>query len=133
MARTALVGLALALAAAGCSGGGGEATVSGTVKLDGRPLKAGLIKFIPADGKTPTADATITDGKYTATVPPGDKRVEVTAPKVVGKMKMYDTPDSPTVDQVEELLPKRYNTASELTYTVTAGSQTKDFDLQGGK
>ncbi len=130
MARTALVGLALALAAAGCSGGGAS-TVSGTVKLDGQPVKQGLIKFIPADGQTPTADATITDGKYTATVPPGDKRVEITASKVVGKQKMYDTPDSPTVDLVEELLPKRYNTASELTLKVTGGSQTKDFDLQG--
>jgi hypothetical protein len=129
MTRTACAGLVLALAAAGCSGGG-PATVSGTVKVDGRPLKQGLIRFVPADGKTPTADATITDGQYTATVPPGDKRVEISSPKVVGRMKMYDTPDSPTVDRVEELLPKLYNTAGGLKCTVTGGSQTKDFDLR---
>src|SRR4051812_2388316 len=88
--------LALALAA-GCSDGS-KATVSGKVTLDGEPLKEGLIKFLPADGKSQNADAPIKDGQYMATMPPGEKRVEISAPKVVGKRKMYDTPDSPSVD-----------------------------------
>ena len=53
--------------------------------------------------------------------------------KVVGKRKMYETPDSPTVDVVEELLPERYNAQSELSITVKAGSQEAEFPLESGK
>src|SRR5262249_52427690 len=103
--------------------------VSGEVKLDGQPLKKGIIRFVPADGKTPTADTAITDGKFTATVPVGEKVVEITAPRVVGKQKMYDTPDSPVVETVAELLPARYNVRSTLRMTVQRGSQDKSFDV----
>src|SRR5262245_56078067 len=130
--HTALSACILALAcAAGCSGGG-KSAVSGNVKLDGQPLKEGLIKLVPADNKPGTMDAAIRDGKYTLTaVPPGEYRVEISANKVVGKKKMYDTPDSPTVDEVVELLPARYNTGTELKLTVKSGSQEKDFELAG--
>src|SRR4051812_46310676 len=131
--HAALVGCLLALACAvGCSDGG-TGTVSGKVTLDGQPLKEGLIRFVPADGKSQNADATIKDGKYKAVVPLGEKRVEISASKVTGKHKMYETPDSPTVDKVEELLPARYNTASDLKLTVKSGSQEKDYELTGGK
>ena len=118
-----------ALLAAGCSSSTGKGTVEGTVTLDGQPLKSGLIRFVPADGKSPTADTTITDGHYSAEVPFGEKRVEICAPKVVGKQRMYDTPNSPTVDIVEELLPPHYNVQSELTITVNERKQTKAFEL----
>jgi hypothetical protein len=110
----------------GCSEGS-KATVSGKVTLDGAPLKEGLIRFLPADGKSQNADAPIKDGQYTATMPPGEKRVEISAPKVVGKTKMM--PDSPPVDEIAELLPARYNTSSDLKLTVKAGSQGKDYEL----
>ncbi len=114
----------------GCSSKPGQATVSGTVTLDAQPLKTGIIRFVPVDGQTPTADATILDGKFAAKVPPGEKRVEIMAPKVVGTKKLYETPDSPAVDIVEELLPARYNLQSTLTITVVKGEQTKDFPLE---
>jgi hypothetical protein len=114
---------------AGCSGGGTAGSVSGEVTLDGQPLKTGIIRFVPADGKTPTADAGITDGKYAATVPVGEMKVEITAPRVVGSHKMYDAPDSPTVDDVVELLPARYNVRSELKMTVSKGRQEKRWEL----
>src|SRR5688572_24074536 len=98
-----------AAAIVGCSSEAGKATIAGNVTLDGQPLKAGLIRFVPADGQTPTADASITDGKFTAQVPVGEKRVSISAPKVVGTRKFYETADAPTVDIVEELLPARYN------------------------
>lgn len=123
----------LTLAAVGCSGDAKLGQVSGTVSLDGRPLAAGLIRFVPVDGQSPTADTAITEGAYSASVPPGEKRVEITSPKVVGKRKAYDTPDSPTIDIVTELLPARYNTRTELTLTVVTGSQEKEFALSGGK
>jgi hypothetical protein len=43
---------------------------------------------------------------------------------------MYDTPDSPTVDMIAELLPPRYNVDSELRMTVTEGEQEHLFDLK---
>jgi hypothetical protein len=113
----------------GCSGGNSVGTVSGEVKLDGQPLKKGIIRFVPVGGKSQTADTSITDGKFSATVPSGEKVVEITAPKVVGKQKMYDTPDSPVVETVAELLPARYNVRSELRLTVQQGSQEKHFEL----
>ena len=120
---------ALALLA-GCDSQSAQGTVEGKVTLDGAPLKSGLIRFVPTDGQTPTADATITDGSFRATVPPGEKRVSISAPKVVGTQKMYNTPDSPTVDKIEELLPARYNANSELVFKVEVGSQSHDFALQ---
>jgi hypothetical protein len=111
----------------GCSQGAQQGAVSGTVTLDGQPVKAGTIRFVPADGQTATGDAIITEGAYSAAVPPGEKRVEINAPKVIGKRRMM--PESPEIDIVEELLPAKYNLKSELTLTVSAGSQTKDFEL----
>jgi hypothetical protein len=105
--------------------------VSGEVTLDGQPLKQGLIKFDPVDGKTPTADAKVIDGKYTAEkVPVGDKIVRISASKVVGKHKMYEkAPDSPWVEDTEEVLPPRYNVQSDLKMTIGTGSQEKNFPL----
>ena len=132
MTRRPIVVLLLALAA-GCSSAVPTGNVSGEVKLDGQPLKEGLIRFVPADGKSAYSEFPISDGKYTAVVPQGDARVEITADRVVRREKMYDTPDSPLVDVKEEMIPEKYNTASELKYTVTAGPQTKNFELEGAK
>src|SRR6185295_9016630 len=86
----ALVVAVCCAAVAGCSKKSTLGTVTGTVTLDGEPLKSGAIHFVPADGRTAAADATITDGKYTVELPPGEKRVTISSPKVVGKRKMYE-------------------------------------------
>jgi hypothetical protein len=114
----------------GCSSESPKGIVKGEVSLDGQPLATGLIHFVPADGKSQTADGTITGGKFSASVPLGDMRVEITAPRVVGKMKMYNTPDSPEVDRVEEAIPPQYNVESKLTVTVVKGEVEKKFDLK---
>src|SRR5262249_56050848 len=124
--RLGLRGLAWA---GGCARAG-QAPVRGEVTPDGQPLQEGVIRFVPADGQTPTADAAIAAGRFTATVPPGDKRVEISAPKVLGKRKVYDTPDSPWVDEVAELLPQQYNARSELKMTVQRGTQEKRFEVK---
>jgi hypothetical protein len=129
-----LIGLsAVSLAASGCSSDSGKGTVSGIVTLDGQPLKSGLIRFVPVDGRTPTADTTITDGEFSAEVPIGEKRVSISAPKVVGKRPAYQTPNAPMIDIVEELLPARYNVTSELTINVTGGRQDAPFELKSGR
>jgi hypothetical protein len=108
-----------------------EGKVSGQVTFDGQPLKTGSITFVPADGRTATAGGSIADGKYEVQSFIGDTRVQISAPKVVGKHKQYEEmPNSPVLDTIVELLPLRYNTQTELTYTVTAGSQSKDFELK---
>jgi hypothetical protein len=117
-------------AAIGCSADAKNGIVTGTVTLDGQPLKAGTIRFDAVDGRTAAADASIADGKFTAKLPPGDKRVTITSPKVVGKKKMYDTPDSPVYEVAEESLPARYNSQSELKLTVKLGDQDAKFDLK---
>jgi hypothetical protein len=121
---------AVSLAAGGCSSDSGKGTVSGIVTLDGQPLQSGLIRFVPIDGRTPTAEATITDGEFSAEVPIGEKRVSISAPKVVGKRPAYQTPNAPMIDVVEELLPARYNVTSELTLNVTDGRQDAPFELK---
>jgi hypothetical protein len=117
----------------GCSADAKYGMVSGIVTLDGQPLKSGTIRFDSPDGRTPAADATVTDGKFNVKLLPGDKHVSITSPKVVGKKKMYDAPDSPVYDVTEELLPTRYNAQSTLTMTVKAGMQEQPFDLKSGK
>jgi hypothetical protein len=114
---------------AGCSDAPPRGTVNGTVTLDDEPLKEGVVRFVPADGKSQTAFANVVDGKFSAAVPLGEMRVEFSAPKVVGRHKAYDAPDSPTVEDVGELLPERYNARTELKITVKKGSQDETFRL----
>jgi hypothetical protein len=126
-----LVVLAFASSVLGCNSEPSQSTVKGSVTLDGQPLTEGRITFIAVNADVQTAEAKIASGQYEAVVLPGEKRVEIRAPKVTGKQKMYDTPDSPTVDVVTELLPSRYNVDSTLTMTVGDGDQEKSFELTG--
>lgn len=129
--RAATAALALVFAV-GC-GGPPEGTVSGAVSADGEPLKDGVIRFEPTDPKAQPVDAIIKDGAYTATLAPGDVKVVIRANKVVGKTKMYDTPDSPTVDKVVELIDAQFNDNSTQKMTVAPGQQKKDWEVKKRK
>jgi len=106
------------------------ATISGIVTLDGQPVEKGTINFIPADGLAPTAGAIVQAGKYSLKAPKGEARIQISAPKVVGTRKIYDTPDSPIEDVVEENIPSIYNADSVLTYKVKTNQSNVDFDLK---
>ena len=121
--------LLLSLLLGGCSESSTHGIVHGTVTLDDQPLVEGTVRFVPVDGASQTASAMVNDGSFTATVPVGQMRVEFSAPKVVGRRKMYDEPDSPEVDVVAELLPPRYNVRSEFTVDVQTGSQDAPYEL----
>ena len=102
--------------------------------LDGKPIE-GNIQFFPVDGKGQSAGGAFRDGHYEIQSSPGVMRVAINSPKVVGKRKAYDTPESPTIDIVEETLPLRYSDlkASELKTTVELGKKNKaDFELKSG-
>lgn len=114
----------------GCgSSGPTMGRVEGTITVDGQPAAQGAISFIPVDGMSPTAGTKIVDGKYRAEVPVGNCRVEIRIPKTVGQRKAYNTPDSPMIPIVEEVLPGKYNDYSELTIEVEAGTTERNFDL----
>ncbi|HEV3387298.1 MAG TPA: hypothetical protein VG097_20940 [Gemmata sp.] len=106
------------------------AVVSGTVSVDGKPIEKGSISFLPVDGVGVTIGGSIEGGKYTLSrVPFGPAKVEIRVPKVTGKKKLYDTPDSPTRDTLSEVLPNKYNVATELRFNVQPGKNEKNWDL----
>jgi hypothetical protein len=122
----------LFLAVAFCSGCGPEskmATVSGTVTIDGKAPESGAISFIAMDGMAPTAGGVIEKGKYTSQAPIGESKVEIRVSKVVGKKKLYDTPDSPVQDLMEEVLPAKYNEATELRFKAEKGNNEKNWEI----
>jgi hypothetical protein len=129
------LGWALLLSASGwvsggCSQGPATATVNGEVTLDGKPVPKGHLQFTPVDGQGQTGGALIADGKFTAQIPVAKMKVEIHAPKVVGKRKAYDTPESPWEDEVAESLPAKYNVTSDITLDVKPGSQDVKYDLK---
>ena len=105
--------------------------VTGTVTLDGKPVDQGAIKFYAEDGETPGGGGTIKDGVYIADVPPGKKKVLINGQKVVGTEKLYDTPDSPTRDKLEQTTPAIYNSLynSPLTADITKETKELNFEL----
>jgi hypothetical protein len=115
---------------AGCSSEPARVTLRGKVTLDGNALEKGVVEFVPADGKTPSAKGgVIVGGEYTAEVVPGEVIVKITSPKVVDKKKRYDTPDSPVDDVLAEQVPKKYNEESKLKETIATGQKELDFKL----
>ena len=106
-----------------------QGTIVGTVTLDHQPLVEGVVRFVPVDGSLPTASAPIADGTYQLELTAGTYRMEFSAPQVTGKRKMYDTPDSPEVDIVVELLPERYNVRSALEIQVHRGRNRHEQEL----
>ena len=86
----ALCVLAFCVSVNGCSETSNRGVIGGNITLDGKPLKTGIIRFVPADGKTSTAQSRIIGGKYSASAPPGEKKVFISSPKVIGKRKVYD-------------------------------------------
>jgi hypothetical protein len=127
--------LAALLTAAGC-GEPGAGEVTGTVTVDGQvPPDGSSITFVPTDGKSPTAGASIESGKYTTKVPVGAAKVQIRVPKfAAGKPKAAKGgpgPGGPDGGQtvVGDALPDKFNNKTELTYDVKPGRQEKNWEL----
>lgn len=72
-------------------GCGGKGTVKGTVTIDGSPLPAGRIAFIPSKGVA--ASGEIKDGQYTVTgVPSGDAKVTVETTTIKERIASLNLP-----------------------------------------
>jgi hypothetical protein len=120
----------LAIAPAGCTRGPAMGTVNGEVTLDGQPLAKGHVEFSPIDGQGQTGGAIIDGGKFSAEIPVAKMKVAIHSPKVVGKRKAYDTPESPWEDEVAEALPARYHINSDITLDVQPGTQAVKYELK---
>ncbi|MGA2258567.1 MAG: hypothetical protein ABSG53_28210, partial [Thermoguttaceae bacterium] len=96
----------------------------------GLPINKGTITFVPADGRGPTAAEKIKEGQYSARVPPGLYKVQITGFRKVGEERANKgDPNSPMKDIVEPIVPDRYNVASTLTREIKPGRQEEDFLL----
>ena len=108
-------------------------TISGTVKLDGKPLISGLIQFQPTSpGEATAGGAGITDGKYAITraegLVPGKYQVIITSVAASTATPGAMPGDSPP--PTKELIPTKYNTKTNLSAAVTKeGPNTFDFNL----
>lgn len=121
----------LAIVATGCSRGPVMAKISGEVTVDGQPLKDGRILFTPEDGQGQTGGSTITDGKFQVEVPPAKMKVQINASQVIGKQAAYEgVPNSPMMDIVKEIIPKRYNDQTELREEIKPGAQSVKYELR---
>jgi hypothetical protein len=115
---------------AGCTQGPNYYPVSGTVKLDSKPLEHGDIIFVDISGRYGPDPGKIEDGRFHFKAKAGKKRVEISASKIfVGGAKGAGGEPVP-----EEFLSAEYNTKSTLTGEVTPdGPNEFEFNLHGRK
>ena len=116
----------------GC--GGGRAAVEGSVTLDGVPVEAGYITFVPIEETAGSgARAKIEKGHYVidpAGRPvPGVYRVEISARRKTGKKIPIGSPAplGTMADEEVEAVPARYNKESKVRRELKAGPNTADF------
>lgn len=122
--------------ATGC-GGGLPGRINGTVTLDGQPLAAGLVTFLPAGSGAVAYGAINAEGRYAIQtgskggLEPGEYVVTVAA----NAPPLAASPPQGGPKYAEPMLllitPRRYadRQSTPLRATVTAGSQTIDFEL----
>jgi len=116
---------------AGCGGGSDNLpreAVSGSVAVNGKPIKTGIITFLPS-GDTPTqGGSAITEGKYAIPreqgLVPGTYKVVVSSGEGTEEKKT-DTNAMPGMPPVpaKEAIPSDYNAKSLLTAEVKAGGK----------
>jgi hypothetical protein len=137
-----LVLAAASLGAAGC--GEPVGSVSGKVLYNGAAVKAGSVGFVDAQGKgysSPIAE----DGTYKIDkVPAGPVKVTVETSSILAAAKApsyappadakgsYTVPDAAKAKANYVKIPDKYEDAqkTDLTYTVTPGSQPHDIELK---
>lgn len=124
-----LLTAAVGLMTFGC--GSKKPVAFGTVTVDGKPVEKGAIQFFPITGEGQTAGTMLENGQYRVEVSPGPMKVVINAPKIVGKQKLYNEPDSPTVDAYKEQLPAKYSSVatSELKVVIEGQGGEFNFDL----
>lgn len=125
---------AILLVAMGCNTASHEATVSGTVSLDGTPIGPGVVQFIPVGSSHNPATGTIqVDGAYElrtsnkSGLQPGQYQVTVA---------VYDHPELAPGERAAPgsaplRTPEKYFSleTTDLEFTVSPGDNTIDIEL----
>lgn len=102
--------------------------VTGTVTLDGKPLKKGDISFESEDDATSglgSEGTEIIDGKFELEARPGKKTIRISAIEEVGEA------DETGLKETKETIPAKYNDESTLEEEVKAeGENNFTFKLE---
>ena len=129
--RSSIIALVLFLLAflTGC--GDGKSVVNGTVSYEGQPVKSGSVTFVSVEGEMVREGAVITDGAFTAKMPPGKYKVELSGTRSAGKRtkKGFDGKDE-VIELTEEIFPHYYGSKSELTETIKSGVNNVTLNLK---
>lgn len=124
----------LSISFGGCSQGETPplASVHGVVKYQGVPLPHAFVEFIPENGR-PSVGETEEDGhyqlRYTSTQNGallGHHHVRITT----GRPTSGGEGDEPSIPAVQEKLPEKYHSRSELSANVVVGTNEINFNLQ---
>lgn len=117
----------LLAACAVCGCGTKNHSVSGNVKLNGEAISDGRISFV-VDG-VGDASGPISNGSYSVSVPEGKAKVMITASKKMklpaGQKGMYGDGE-----ELQQFIPARFNTNTELKADISSASSKLDFDLK---
>jgi hypothetical protein len=110
--------------------------VSGNVTLDGQPLQTGEIHYVPAQGaEGPIAGSIIEAGVYEIPaveqgVRSGNKySVQITSLSPSGTFVADPNEPSGKREALENIIPAKYNEASELSVQITPGDNVHSFEL----
>lgn len=132
--RAQLFGLSLVFLAAvlvGCGSGKTQpkmATVKGKVTIDAKPLESGKITFEGMDGTPPTT-LDVKGGVYEGQTTEGEKKVRITAYKLVAMPKTGMTGPEYDNKKIEEnYIPARFNSDSKEVRMVKPDSPN-EFDF----
>lgn len=108
-------------------------SVSGTVMVDGSPLKVGNISFQPQDRAGVPGGARIDAGKFTIAkekgLPPGKYIVRINAAGAEQPLDPDAPPEAPPKPPLE-LIPPEYNVKSTQTVEVKQGNNVFNFDIK---
>lgn len=126
-----------ALVSGGCARRGPErAAVSGKITIDGELAESGAIRFVPAKGTSgPVGGAEIINGRYAIDADKGllmgRYKVEIIINRKTGKKIPMPYPGGQEyVDEIRNVAPPKYNSASILLAEIKPGKNIADFELQ---
>jgi len=116
----------------------GRFAISGTVTYDGQPVVNGNIGFVSAESGAGKASGTdVVDGHYEISRPDGPREgsymVIIYADRPTGRSIEADEGSTEVVDEMEQYIPKIYNSHSKLTVEISGDRDDLDFDLKKPK
>jgi hypothetical protein len=124
---------ALLAGVVGCGGSGSEATVEGMVTLDGAPVPAGSISFVPSAGGTQAYAMSDESGNYEAYtgrkpgLRPGEYKVTVVARQ---KPQVNQTEAGGPAAAGESITPRWYASPETTSLAISVEPGANDINLE---